>query len=161
MPNVFTLVPKPSRIGAWFLLPVIVASCELYELPKTGPSAKAVHDAAREAIAEHYPMTAASESRPEEGFVTAITSPAMEGGAKTQRRISVVIRRNYTGAYEPVVVVRQFIDMATPLEGSPEAESPALAAPLDKNRWRLMGRLEYEEDELTAAILRKLGTAGL
>lgn len=160
MPNVFTIVRKPSRIGAWFLLPVLVASCELYELPKTGPSAKAVQDAAREAIAERYPMSAASESRPEEGIVTAVTSPTMEGGAKTQRRISVVIRRNYTGAYEPVVRVRQFVDMATPLEGLPDGGSPALAAPLDKNRWRLMGYLEYEEDELTAAILRKLG-AGL
>ena len=151
-----------GRIGVWFVVPVLLGSCELYELPPTGPGAKAVLDAATGVIAERYPMTASSVVNPEEGFVNAITSPAMEGGAKTRRRISVIVRRNYTGAYEPVVRVRQDVDMATPLEGLPTGTgSPALASPLDQNRWRVMGYLELAEQALTEAILRRLGTAGV
>jgi hypothetical protein len=162
MQSLSRVVPEFRRIGAWFVLPLLLGSCELYELPETGPSARAVLDAAREVIAARYPMSAASEPNAEQGFVTAITPPAMEGGAKTQRRISVIVRRNYTGAYEPMVRVRQYVDMATPLEGSPtRTDSPALASPLDQNRWRVMGYLELEEQALTEAILRKLGTAGV
>jgi hypothetical protein len=162
MPSDFRVFRGLQQLATWLALPIVVSSCQLYEMPKTGPSAQAVLDAAREVITARYPMSAASQGTPEEGFVAAVTPPALEGGAKTQRRISVIVRQNYTGAYEPVVRVRQYVDMATPLNGSPQAESPALAAPLDENRWRVMGYLEYEEQELTQAIFQKLGSsAGL
>jgi hypothetical protein len=148
------------KAGGCFLS-LAFLGCQAYELPRTGPSQTAVLEAAKSVIQERYPMSAASE-RPENGaFVTAVTLPAMDGGLLTRKQISVIMRQNYTGAWEPVVTVRQYMNVATPsLEGDPGNTSPALAVPLDEHRWRSMGYLEYEQDELTQAIFQKLNAAG-
>ena len=82
-----------TRRMAVGLLSAALLGCQAYELPKTGPSQTAVLEAAKSVIQERYPMSAASE-RPEHGaFVTALTPPAMDGGIKTRKQISVVVRQ--------------------------------------------------------------------
>ena len=141
------------------LLALATIGCSVNELPTTGAPRNAVLDATREAIAEQYSdMNIASADL---GYVLALSPPAIEGATTTKRQISVRLVQNYTGAYEPIVRVRHYFDIATPsMEGDPAAH-PISASPFADHEWKPMGFLPHEEEALRAAIREKLAAMGL
>ncbi len=132
----------------------------LVDLPDTPPARKDVLTAARSAIAEAYPHSATSCS-PDSGFVIAVTPVEMTGGSKTRKQISVMVLRNFTGAYEPVVRVRQFVEVGSPgVRANPESGNAVYAVPLANNEWHTLDYLPYEEQALYDTIMKKLEEAG-
>lgn len=133
------------------------------DLPQgNGPSRELVLNAAREVIQERYPMSYTSE---EGGHVYAKAPVVLDGAQRTHKKISVFVTQNHTGAYEPVVRVRHYTDVATPelaidTGGVPVGRASAWS-PFAEERWVAMGFLPYEEQEVTDAILRRLSGAGL
>jgi hypothetical protein len=124
------------------------------DLPDAYPAASDVLDAAKGVIGERYPL---SSSSAEGGFVYALTPVAMDGASKTRKQISVYALRNFTGAYEPVVRVRQYVEVGSPeLKVDPESASPRRAAPIAGNKWQALDFLPYEEQEIYDAILERL-----
>ena len=135
----------------------VLAGCQ--NLPETQPSKGAVFKAAKEVISERYPMSAASEGN---GFLNAITPVAMDGATKTYKVITVWVKQNGIGAYEPVVTVHQFADTRSP-DVAPThrsqlfVEVPAIVAP----EWQLLDGLPYEEVEISQAILQRIAPKGM
>lgn len=102
-------------------------------------------------------MSAVSEQA---GFVVAVTPVRMDGGSKTRKEISVLVRRNFTGAYDPVVRVRQFVEIGSPtVSASPETANAAWAVPVAGNEWHAIDYLPYEEQALYDAILLRVAPA--
>lgn len=135
---------SPSPANGWGLSP----------LPATPPAYDQVFQAAKSVVQERYPMSAVSE---EAGFIVALTPVRMDGGSKTRKEISVLVRRNFTGAYDPVVRVRQFVEIGSPtLSANPETANAAWAAPLAGNEWHAVDYLPYEEQALYDAILQRV-----
>jgi hypothetical protein len=136
-------------------LPLALAAC--MNLPQTGPQEADVLRAAREVIAERYPQSTASEKA---GYVIALSPVTLDGAWKTKKQISVVLVRNYTGAYEPVVRVRKLVASNSPVATNPEAAAYSYtiteAVPFAMNEWTLMDDLPLEEQEIYDAILAKL-----
>jgi hypothetical protein len=124
------------------------------DLPDTYPPKEAVFEAAREVIQQRYPMSSASA---EHGQVFALTPVTMDGTYKSRKQISVLALRNFTGAYEPVVRVRQLVEVAQPpLKSDPESGNLVQAKPLAFNKWQALDFLPFEEQEIYDAILAKL-----
>jgi len=98
-----------------------------------------------------------SSASPENGQVFALTPVTMDGASKSRKQISELALRNFTGAYEPVVRVRQLIDVAQPpVKSDPESGSVTQAQPLAFHEWQALDFLPYEEQEIYDAILAKL-----
>lgn len=143
--------------GASLLLVVLVTGC--YNLPEPKVTERAAFEAARQVIESRYPLSASSV---ENGFVVATTPVALEGNTKTRKQISVVMKRNYTGSYEPVVRVRHLAEVGTPFPKSdPQTDDLGVAVPLAQDEWRTLGYLPNEEVELSNAILAKLQPKGM
>ena len=144
--------------GLWICAVACLSGCGVYEIPQTGAPEERVLEATRDVITDRYPMSITSEDY---AYVLALTPAEAVSGSTTKKQISVRLVQNYTGSYEPIVRVRQYVDMATAsLDGDPAAH-PSLANPFADHRWRAMGFLEYEEQELRDAIREKLGSMGL
>jgi len=129
-----------------------------FQLPPQGPARQDVLETASDVVRERYPMSTVSMDG---GYLLAVTSPQMEGGARTMRRISVLVEQNYTGHFQPLVRVQHDVDVATPTVAEVDATHPLKASPFGKSRWRVMGYLEHEEVALTRAILDKLSAQGM
>jgi hypothetical protein len=128
----------------------------LTNLPDTQPDFERAMAAARAVVQDRYPMSGASDQG---GFLVALTPVVMDGGSKTRKEISVFLRRNFTGAYDPVVRIRKFVDVATPeLRANPESANAARAMPVVDNEWHALDYLPYEEQELYDAILEKIAS---
>ncbi len=146
-----------SLVGILGAAGLFVSGC--YNLPEPKVTEHAVFQAAREVIEGRYPQTAASENN---GFLVALTPVKIEGSSKTRKQISVLVQRNYTGNYEPVVKVRRVVEVGTPYLGSnPETADLGAAAPLATNEWRTLDDLPYEEEDITSAIWKKLEPKGI
>lgn len=139
---------SPSPASGWGLT----------HFPPTAPGYEQVLDAVQQVISERYPMSAVSR---EVGFVVALTPVRMDGGSKTRKEISVLVRKNFTGAYDPVVRVRQFVEVGMPsLDSDPETANIGRAAPLARNEWQALDYLPYEEQALYDAILERISSPG-
>ena len=111
-----------------------------------------VFDAAKAVISSKYPMSQCSERK---GFLVALTPTELEGATRTRKQISVLIWRNFTGAYEPVVKVRQYVQMESPYtKADPGSGNAALAKPLGRTEWQFLDDRPYEEQEIYEAILK-------
>jgi hypothetical protein len=140
-------------------LPLALGAC--MNLPSTGPQQSEVLQAAKEVIAERYPQSTASEKA---GYVIALSPVSMDGTWKTKKQISVVLVRNYTGAYEPVVRVWKLVESGSPtIANNPEAPGYSYqitdATPFATNEWTPLDYLPFEEQEIYDAILAKLAKA--
>lgn len=124
------------------------------DLPDTYPAQADVLEAAKGVIGERYRLSSAST---EGGFVYALGPVVMDGGSKTRKQISVYALRNFTGAFEPVVRVRQYVEVGSPeLKVQPESASSSRAAPIAGNQWHALDNLPYEEQAIYDAILQRL-----
>ena len=127
------------------------------DLPDVFPTAKDVVAASKAAVETRYPMVSALERS---GSVIAFSPVFMDGGSKSRKQISVVALRNFTGAYEPVVRVRQFVEVGMPPLGTdPESANVSAAVPLVTHKWQALDFLPYEEQELYDDILARLADA--
>lgn len=137
-------------------VPLALGAC--MNLPDTRPHQAEVLQAAREVIAERYPQSTASEKA---GYVIALSPVSMDGTWKTKKQISVVLVRNYTGAYEPVVRVWKLVESGSPaITNNPDAPGTSYsitdANPFATNEWTPLDYLPFEEQEIYDAILAKL-----
>jgi len=162
---------RESRVLGFLLVVVIVipvVSCQgpaepstgwgYQALPETPPTQEMLLGAAKAAIAERYPMYAVSERS---GFVYALSPVTLEGASKARRQISVVLLRNFTGAYEPVVRVRQYVEVGSPAgKADPGSGNTGLAKPLAADEWLPLDYLPYEEQQIYEAIFKKLAQQG-
>ena len=126
----------------------------LVDLPDVSPTSGEVLAAAKTVIQERYPRSSFSEKS---GVVLALGPVTMDGGSKTRTQISVLAKRNYTGAYEPVVRVSYCVEVGQPgLLADPESGNMARAQPIRKQRWHVLDYRPYEEQEIYDAILDEL-----
>lgn len=126
----------------------------LTDLPEAYPTQTDVLEAAKAVVEAQYPMSAASM---EGGFVYALAPVVMDGASKTRKQISVYALRNFTGAFEPVVRVRQYVEVGSPiLKADPESASPHRSAPIAGNEWHALDNMPYEEQAIYDAILERL-----
>jgi hypothetical protein len=138
-------------------LPLALPACMSF--PDTPPRQNELFQAAREVIAERYPMSATSEKA---GYLIAMSPVRMDGTWKTRKQISVLLVRNYTGAHDPVVRVWTLVDRGEPtIPNDPEAPGYSYtitdARPFAKNEWTPLVNLPHEEQEIYDAIIAKLG----
>ncbi|HVR73252.1 MAG TPA: hypothetical protein VMT52_02930 [Planctomycetota bacterium] len=114
----------------------------------------AVFRAASEVLTERYPQ---SWSTLKDDVLVAVTPMEVEGATKVRKQISIMIGRNYTGNYEPIVRVRKSFDLGSPhYRPNPETDNLALAAPVAAPEWRHYDDMLLEEKDLYDAILQKL-----
>jgi len=149
-------IVKPFLIAG--CLPLALGAC--MNLPDTRPHQSEVLQAAKEVIAERYPQSTASEKA---GYVIALSPVSMDGTWKTKKQISVVLVRNYTGAYEPVVRVWKLVESGSPtIANNPDAPGYSYmiteATPFATNEWTPLDYLPFEEQEIYDAILAKLAS---
>jgi hypothetical protein len=113
-------------------------------------------------INERYPMSALSERG---GFLYATTPVELTANSRTQKQISVIVQRNFTGAYIPIVAVRLYSDVGTPsFRGNPDSPNTAFypdANPLALPEWQALDYLPYEGQEVYEAILKRLQGKGV
>jgi hypothetical protein len=143
------------RSLAWSsALVLTLGGCSLYDLPDTPPGRDQVFAAAQAVIQERYPMSTAVKKS---DHLFALTPVEVMGGSKARRKISVWVKQNYTGAWEPAVrVVLQEEYAQPPFEGDPSSVHPDAAMPVVKERWRPLEYLPVEEQELTEAIRARI-----
>ena len=148
-----------SQLGGLGALMVFLG-CQ--QLPETPPPRAAVFEAAKEVLSERYPTSAASERN---GFLYAVTPVELTGNSRTRKQISVIVRRNFTGGYDPIVEVRQYADVGTPsMRGNPDSPNAVFypdANPLALPDWQVLDYLHYEGQEIYEAILQKLKPKGI
>jgi len=126
--------------------------------PASTPSEEAVYTAAASVIKEKYPLS--GTFRNSSSFM-ALTPVEMDGGYKSRKQISVLVRRTYIGGWEPIVRVTKLIDTARPTMSN-NVEAPALAwkvteaVPFAVNDWEPIDYLPYEEQEIYDEILRRV-----
>ena len=126
----------------------------MVDLPEVSPTAAEVVAAAKSVIQQRYPRSAVSEKS---GVVLALGPVTLDGGSRTRTQVSVLAKRNYTGAYEPVVRVCYCVEVGQPdLLADPESASMAAARPIRGQRWHVLDYRPYEEQEIYDAILDKL-----
>lgn len=145
-----------------WIVALVSATLSCSSLPNTPPSRAAVFEAAKEVISERYPLSAPSERG---GFVYALTPVELTANSPTRKQISVIVQRNFTGAYDPIVKVRLYADVGTPsLTGNPDSPNSAFypdANPLALPGWQVLDYLPYEEQEIHDGILKKLQGKGV
>lgn len=140
-------------------VPAFLASGCAYIPPQGVVSQEAVVQAAAAVIQERYPQSSAQLGPSQ---VVAITPTEMTGSSKSRRQISVIIRQNYTGNYEPVVRVLKVVDWASVgWDADPETAQVTRAHPLRGNEWHPLDYLPYEEQELYDAIRARIAPARL
>ena len=112
--------------------------------------------AAETVVKEHYPM-AATSIRSQHVF--ALGRVALLGGSRTQKQVSVWVRKTYTGHWHPEVTVRLLAQVNEPRAGASDPSSvsvpksrPIAASP----EWQTLQRLLVEEQKLYDAIFARL-----
>ena len=126
--------------------------------PASNPPEEAVYKAAESVIKEKYALS--GTFRNSSSFM-ALTPVEMDGGYKSRKQISVLVRRTYIGGWEPIVRVTKLIDTGRP-PMSNNVEAPALAwkvteaVPFALNDWEPIDYLPYEEQEIYDEILRRV-----
>ena len=145
---------RRPMVSGLLLLTVALFTVGCLNLPEPKVSQEAVFAAAEEVVAKRYPMYSASK---ETGWVYALSPVEMNGGSKTQKQISVLVTRNFTGSYNPQVRVRQYVETgAVAHSANPDSSSPLLAVPMARNRWQALDYMRYEEQAIYDEILARL-----
>lgn len=135
-----------------------VSGCTTF--PDTGPGREAVLEAAQSVLKERYPNATGFAGR--YGQLYAVTPIGMEGAARSRKQISVAVRQNFTGAYEPMVsVVQYFDDSSGPLAGDPNSQSTVRNPLFRMPRWRPLSALPMEEVAVYEAIMTRVQPTGL
>lgn len=130
-----------------------------YTVPEGKVPLDAALSAAREVLTERYPMSWATLK---DDVLVAVTPMEVEGATKVRKQISIIMQRNYTGNYEPIVRVRKSFDVGAPYyRPNPETDNLALAAPVAAPEWRHYDDMLLEEQALYDAILQKLQPRGI
>ena len=131
-----------------------VAGCKTM-FPETGPGQAAILDATQAVLKERYPDSTGYAGRYAQ--VYSITPIGMEGGSRSRKQISVAVRQNFTGAYEPLVSVTQYFDNSTaPLTGDPNSPLTSSNPVFPGDRWSPLTRLPMEEVAIYRAIMAKV-----
>src|SRR2546425_2182313 len=151
-----------DRVCALGVLALLSVPWGCSQLPSTPPARAAVLEAAKQVISERYPMSALSERG---SFLYATTPVELTANSQTQKQISVIVQRNLTGAYIPIVKVRLYADVGTPsMRGNPDSPNAPFypdANPLALPAWQVLDYLPYEGQEVYEAILKKLQGKGV
>lgn len=140
------------------LLSVGIVSCLCsgcaVTLPQTGPGVDEVFAAAKQVIQDQYPMSAPVTRS---NVIVAVSNGELDGSYKTRRQITVRLRRNYTGAWDPQVRVVKHVETSEPrLAADPESPDPGHAHPVGFRKWTPLQHMTYEEQELRERILKAL-----
>jgi hypothetical protein len=126
--------------------------------PSSTPGEEAVYRAAESVIKDRYALW--GTFRNSSSFM-ALSPVEMDGGYKSRKQISVLVRRTYIGGYEPIVRVTKLIETGSPTMSN-NVEAPALAwrvteaVPFAVNEWEPIDYLPYEEQEIYDEILRRM-----
>ena len=157
--NELRIVVSKVSAGVCALSLFAFVGCSIdYDYPDTAPRKDEVFAAARDVLAQRYPMSSSTE-RYEQLF--ALTGVDLEGNSRSRKQISVYVSRNWIGAYEPTVAVVQYIEWSEPPHGlsDPGSDSPARTSLHPASRWRPLQRLPMEEKAIYDAIMGKLLTS--
>ncbi len=157
--NELRIVVSKVSAGVCALSVFAFVGCSIdYDYPDTAPRKDEVFAAARDVLAQRYPMSSSTE-RYEQLF--ALTGVDLEGNSRSRKQISVYVSRNWIGAYEPTVAVVQYIEWSEPPHGlgDPGSDSPARTSLHPASRWRPLQRLPMEEKAIYDAIMGKLVTS--
>ena len=146
---------------------ILLAGCRhdgLGGFPQVYPEAPAgekfldVLGAAEAVVKEHYPMAAtAIRSR----HILALSKVGLLGGAKSQKQVTVYVRKTYTGHWQPEVTVRLLTQVNEPRSGAsdPSSVSVPKSRPIAGSaEWQTLQTLPGEEVRLTEAIYARLNS---
>lgn len=148
-----------SALGVSALGVFALVGCSIgYDYPDTAPRKGEVLAAARDVLAQRYPMSSSNETY---GQLFALTGVDLEGNSRSRKQISIYVSRNWIGAYEPTVAVVQYVEWSEPplRRSDPGSDSPARTSLHPASRWRPLQRLPMEEKAIYDAIMGKLLTS--
>ncbi len=158
---------RAHQVSTWILCCLVASTvgCKLYE-PKGlrrntvthevdgGPSNEQVFEVAQEVLLERYSFVSPVRKS---GLVMALTPIEMFGANKSRKQITIHIKQNYIGAWEPTVRVVQYIEVGEPLMGAdPEGYHPGVAMPVAVHKWQPLSYLPVEANSIRDNILQKL-----
>jgi len=146
---------------------ILLAGCGdggLGGFPQVYPEAPAgkkfvdVLGAAEAVVKEHYPMAATSIRSQ---HILALSKVGLLGGAKSQKQVTVYVRKTYTGHWQPEVTIRLLTQVNEPRPGAsdPSSVSVPKSRPIaGKAEWQTLQTLPVEEVKLTEAIYARLNS---
>ena len=144
---------------------VLLSSCgdggfggfpQVYPEAPEGKKFGDVLTAAEAVVKEHYPMAATSIKSQ---HVYALSRGGLLGGSRTQKQVSVWVRKTYTGHWHPEVTVRLLAQVNEPRAGAsdPSSLSVPKSRPIAGSpQWQTLQRLPVEEQKLYDAIFARL-----
>jgi hypothetical protein len=112
--------------------------------------------AAEAVVKEHYPMAATSIRSQ---HILALGKVGILGGAKSQKQVSVWIRKTYTGHWKPEVTIRLLTQVNEPRSGAsdPSSVSVPRSRPIAGSpEWQTLQTCPVEEVKLSEAIYARL-----
>lgn len=90
-------------------------------------------------------------------LVIARTPVVLDGAYKSCRQITVHVKQNYLGVWEPRVRVLKHVEVdEPPLAVDPQGDSPATAFVVSRQRWKPLQYMAVEEAELQREIWSRL-----
>ena len=129
---------------------------QVYPEAPVGKKFVDVLGAAEAVVKEHYPMAStAIRSR----HVLALSKVGLLGGAKSQKQVTVYVRKTYTGHWQPEVTVRLLTQVNGPRSGVSEPSSVSVpkSRPIAGSaEWQTLQTLPVEEVKLSEAIYARL-----
>ena len=146
---------------------ILLAGCGdggLGGFPQVYPEAPAgdkfvdVRGVAEAVVKEHYPM-AATAIRSQ--HILALSKVGLLGGAKSQKQVTVYVRKTYTGHWQPEVTIRLLTQVNEPRPGAsdPSSVSVPKSRPIAGSaEWQTLQTLPVEEVKLTEAIYARLNS---
>ena len=144
---------------------VLLSSCgdggfggfpQVYPEAPEGKKFGDVLTAAEAVVKEHYPMAATSIKSQ---HVLALSRVGLLGGSRTQKQVSVWVRKTYTGHWHPEVTVRLLAQVNEPRAGAsdPSSLSVPKSRPIAGSpQWQTLQRLPVEQQKLYDAIFARL-----
>ena len=112
--------------------------------------------AAEAVVKEHYPMAATSIRSQ---HILALSKVGLLGGAKSQKQVTVYVRKTYTGHWQPEVTIRLLTQVNEPRPGvsDPSSVSVPKSRPIaGKAEWQTLQTCPVEEVKLSEAIYARL-----
>ena len=129
---------------------------QVYPEAPVGKKFVDVLGAAEAVVKEHYPM-ASTAIRSQ--HVLALSKVGLLGGAKSQKQVTVYVRKTYTGHWQPEVTVRLLTQVNEPRSGvsDPSSVSVPKSRPIAGSaEWQTLQTLPVEEVKLSEAIYARL-----
>ncbi len=154
----FSTSAGAAIVSAAVLSMVAATGCQS-TLPETAPHRDQVFAAAREVLSQRYAMSSSTERYAQ---LYALTEVELNGTAKSRKQISIAVRPNFTGAFEPRVTVTEYVEWGQPPHsGDPGTVYQSRNQFMGVERWKPLQRLPLEEQAIAREILDKVRPQGI